>query len=477
MRINRPRFNVRLKIIAYFVALVGIAFVIVITVVMRVTTDYLIDQRIKDEMAVAETIALEVAADFGTLEAGNLFQTLVSRGREHSARFLVLGATGTVQMDSQAGLAGADLRDYAEVRDILNTSRDRSYGLHTLGEPGNREVVGYFTSVITNDSKRIGVLFMSASIQDLIDRLAQVRSTLMISFGVIMAAVIYAGAAMAGVITKPINALTQVISRTSGGDFSGRVKTRGSDELARLGRTFNMMSERLEHQDKMRNDFISNASHELKTPLSAMKILVESLIHQKEFDPEITKDFLGDVDKEIDRLTGIVTDLLVLVRFDSDSTMRMETLPVQLQDLLEDTCGRLGPVAREAGIDLLLAPHAGLTVSGDYAKLQQVFYNVIDNAIKYTPRGGKVRVELQKTGQDAEVTVKDNGIGISADDQAHIFDRFYRVDKARSRATGGTGLGLSIARNIVVSHGGDLQVSSKEGEGSAFTVSLPLRLP
>jgi signal transduction histidine kinase len=473
LRISKPRASVRLKIISSFVALVGVAFVGVIMVVMRLTTEYMMDQRIKEEMGVADVVALEAASSLSASDASDLWNVLLLRGREHQARFLVVGNTGVVLADSQTGLVGADIGGYAEVREILDASRDQSYGLHSETQGQDVQWVGYFTSVITHESQRIGVLLMSASVQDLMDRLSQVRFSMYLYFGVIMLAVIYAGAAIAGVITKPINALTQVITKTSGGDFSVRVKARGSDELARLGRTFNMMSERLEHQDQMRNDFISNASHELKTPLSAMKILIESIIHQKEFNPEITREFLGDVNGEIDRLSDIVSDLLVLVRFDSDA-MRMETLPVELQALLEDTCDRLLPVAREAGIRLTIAPHAPMSVMGDAGKLQQVFYNLIDNAIKYTPHGGDVRVELQRSGADALIAVRDNGIGIAPEDAAHIFDRFYRVDKARSRATGGTGLGLSIARNIVVSHGGDIQIDSREGEGSVFTVTLPL---
>lgn len=440
---------------------------------MRITTEYMIDQRIRDEMAQADAVAMEVAADLSAGDAAGLHAALVIRGRETASRLLVLGVTGTVLSDSQTSLAGADMRDYAEVRDILDASRDRSYGLHKLAGEDGAQWVGYFTSVIGTGSERTGVLLMSSSIQDLMDRLHQVQRSLFLSFGIVLVVVIYAGAAMAGVITRPINDLTQVITRTTGGDFSVRVKTKGSDELARLGRTFNMMSERLEQQDRMRNDFISNASHELKTPLSAMKILVEALIHQREFDPEVTRDFLTDVDKEIDRMNSIVTDLLVLVRFDSDA-MSMETLPIQLRSLLEDTIERLSPVAREAGIELSLAQHGELTVPGDYGKLQQVFYNLIDNAIKYSPRGGRVRVEAQRSGQDALVNIRDDGIGIAKEDIPHIFDRFYRVDRARSRSTGGTGLGLSIVRNIVTAHGGDVQVSSREDEGSVFTVTLPL---
>lgn len=440
--------------------------------VMRVTTEYLIDQRVREELIRADVVAADVAAYLAAPDAAALTSYLVENGRNSSVRMLVIGQQGTVLADGHASLTGARL-GHGEVTDILDGLLDRSYGFHRIQDGNAQEWVGYFTSVIIYDAQKIGVAMISTSIQDLIDQLIRMQTTLMLYFAVMVALVIYLSAMYSGIITRPINRLTQVIDRTSRGDFSVRANPKGHDEIARLGRTFNMMSERLEQQDRMRSDFISNASHELKTPLSAMKILVESLIHQKEFDPEITKDFLGDVNNEIDRLSRIVTDLLVLVRFDSQNAiLKVGTVP--LMALLEDTSRRLKPVAEEGEIQLSVHPHAEMYVLGDREKLQQVFYNLMDNAIKYTPAGGRVRVEASRSGSDAVVAVRDTGIGIAEEDLPHVFERFFRVDKARSRATGGTGLGLSIAKNIAVLHGGDILVDSQEGTGTTFTVMLPI---
>ena len=262
------------------------------------------------------------------------------------------------------------------------------------------------------------------------------------------------------------------------------------------------MSERLEKLDMSRNQFVSNASHELKTPLSTMKILLETLLYQESYDPAMQKEFLTDINKEIDRLNRIVSDLLTLVNIDSggmhlnvadvrlrdivteqvkrlfltssqtrsalqkefladinkeidrlnrivsdlltlvniDSDgMRLNVADIRLRDIVTEQVKRLSPLARERGIELSCLMRDPCETVGDSLKLQQVFYNVIDNAIKYTPRGGEVRVELARAGKRAVVRVEDTGIGIPADDLPHIFDRFYRVDKARSRETGGTG--------------------------------------
>ena len=233
------------------------------------------------------------------------------------------------------------------------------------------------------------------------------------------------------------------------------------------------MSDRLGQLDKSRNQFVSNASHELKTPLSTMKILIETILYQDPLDPGMTKEFLNDVNKEIDRLNRIVSDLLTLVNIDSGG-MKLNAAELDIRDLLLEQVKRLAPLARENGIELDCAAREAVEVFGDSLKLQQVLYNVIDNAIKYTPRGGEVHAELTRSGKRAIIRISDSGIGIPAADLPHIFDRFYRVDKARSRATGGTGLGLSIVKQIVQLHGGTITATSEENAGSAFTIDLPI---
>jgi signal transduction histidine kinase len=259
----------------------------------------------------------------------------------------------------------------------------------------------------------------------------------------------------------------------SRGDLSARVNVRGKSEFASLATAFNSMSERLEQLDKSRNQFVSNASHELKTPLSTMKILIETLMYQDPIDPGMTKEFLTDVNKEIDRLNRIVSDLLTLVNIDSGG-MKLNLAELDIEDLLLEQVKRLSPLARENGIELDCSCKDALEVTGDILKLQQVIYNVIDNAIKYTPRGGEVHCSLTRSGKKAIIKVSDTGVGIPQEDLPHIFDRFYRVDKARSRETGGTGLGLSIVKQMILLHGGNITAASTEGKGSTFTIELPL---
>ena len=235
------------------------------------------------------------------------------------------------------------------------------------------------------------------------------------------------------------------------------------------------MTVKLETTEKARNEFVSNASHELKTPLTSMKVLTESLLHSEHFDEGLTREFLSDINFEIDRLTALVTDLLLLTQMDKQSTAFVFE-DVNLGDVMERALKNLVMLAKSKEITIDAAINNECIVRGDNMRLYQMVTNLTDNAIKYTPEGGHIRVSLDAFEDAAYLRVQDNGIGIPKEDIDHIFDRFYRVDRARARDAGGTGLGLSIVYQIVELHGGTIEVQSEEGRGTLFTVRLPLAL-
>ena len=233
------------------------------------------------------------------------------------------------------------------------------------------------------------------------------------------------------------------------------------------------MSERLENLEHTRNEFVANASHELKTPMSTIKILVESLQHQKEIDPDITKELLGDVSSEIDRMSLLVNDLLSLVRLDEQKPTALLVSQVNLSAALMQVCDNLNPLTFERGIELDLSVSADITFNGDEFKLKRLFINLIDNAIKYSDDNSIVQVSLHTKSNQIVFKVQDYGVGIAEEDVPYIFDRFYRVDKMRARVTGGTGLGLSIVKSIILLHNGDIKIDSTLGKGTTITVVLP----
>ena len=231
---------------------------------------------------------------------------------------------------------------------------------------------------------------------------------------------------------------------------------------------------RLQRLETVRRDFVANASHELKTPITAIRGLVETLIDDKEIAPETQERFLTKIRDQSGRLSAIVTDLLTLSRLEAESR-GSGYVPLDLREPVRASAQALIPAAEEKGIVLeTQLPDVRVEVAGDNEALGQVVTNLLDNALKYTPKGGKVWVRLTSQSGNAVLEVQDTGIGIEPRDRERIFERFYRVDKARSRELGGTGLGLSIVKHIVLAHNGKVSVDSTPGTGSTFRVSLPL---
>ena len=204
-----------------------------------------------------------------------------------------------------------------------------------------------------------------------------------------------------------------------------------------------------------------------------MKIMIESLIYQPDMEEELRTEFLSDVNREIDRLSAIVSDLLTLVHADAH-IMKLSRERMSLASVVKEAAHRLKPLTEQKGQQVFLSIEDSCDMYADKAKLEQVAYNLMENAVKYTQQGGEIRVSLARVGKDALLTVSDNGQGISKENLDHVFERFYRVDKARSRDSGGTGLGLSIAQQIVTLHSGTIRAESEEGKGASFIVTLPL---
>ena len=231
----------------------------------------------------------------------------------------------------------------------------------------------------------------------------------------------------------------------------------------------------LRRVNKIRRDFVANVSHELKTPATSLRLLAESLVEILEEDPEQARFFAEQLKNETERLAQLITDLLDLARLESEEGIPNPT-PVDVRGVLMLVLSRLRPAARQKNITLCWKRSGSTdlyTVRGDETQLISMFTNLVDNAVKYTLPGGRVEVIGESNESEVVVRISDTGIGIPEKNLTRIFERFYRVDKARSKQTGGTGLGLSIVRHIAENHGGWVAVDSTLGEGSAFTVYLP----
>ncbi|HKR61898.1 MAG TPA: ATP-binding protein, partial [Pyrinomonadaceae bacterium] len=247
------------------------------------------------------------------------------------------------------------------------------------------------------------------------------------------------------------------------------------DELGGLATTINDLLTRLEASFKEQQRFVADASHELRTPLAVLRGETEVALSQPRGIDEY-KESLALIKDEAERLSRIVEDLFVLARQPIDAPAKLMNEPVSLNQIAGDCVRAVQVLAKRKNLQMAFDEQSkSLTMRGDEELLKRMLLNLLDNAVKYTPEGGKIRLDLSSQNGNARLTVSDTGIGIPEDDQSRIFDRFYRVDKARSRALGGAGLGLSIVRWIVEAHAGQIQVESQPGRGSVFRVDLPLQ--
>ncbi|HJB94475.1 MAG TPA: cell wall metabolism sensor histidine kinase WalK [Candidatus Mediterraneibacter intestinigallinarum] len=274
-------------------------------------------------------------------------------------------------------------------------------------------------------------------------------------------------------MVRPIHRITRAIESVTEGYTDDVLHVDTFTETKQLSEAFNKMLGRLKLLDESREEFVSNVSHELKTPMTSMKVLADSLLEMKEAPVEMYQEFMQDIAKEIDRENQIITDLLSLVKMDkTGQNINIQT--VNINDLLEQTLKRLRPIAEKKNVEMVMESFRPVTAEIDEMKFTLAISNLVENAIKYNHDNGWVHVSLNADHKYFYIKVEDSGIGIPEADQPHIFERFYRVDKSHSREIGGTGLGLAIARNAVIAHRGAIKVYSNEGEGTTFTVRIPL---
>jgi heavy metal sensor kinase len=271
---------------------------------------------------------------------------------------------------------------------------------------------------------------------------------------------------------RQVDEITERAEGITSSNLSERLPMiRTGDELERLSTALNRMIGRLEDAFQHVNRFSADASHELRTPLTILQLELEGIVNNHLLS-ESLEDQIGSALEETHRMSRIVESLLTISRLDAGEA-KLDRSLLNLGDLTKSTADEMRVLAQEKSISLGTSTEESVFVEGDRTRLQQVVANLIDNAIKYTPAGGMIEVKVQREAGKAVLDVSDNGIGIPATAIPHVFERFYRVDKARSRASGGAGLGLSIVKAICAAHGGEISVSSEEGRGSCFRVELP----
>ncbi len=325
-----------------------------------------------------------------------------------------------------------------------------------------------------DDTKEItGAIVMSFSTKD-IQSIRDSMEQRVVLFTIILAILIVVFSVyFSGILSKPLTNVVNSIDHMSETYMDESVSIKGYNEIERISDSFNHMLNRMQKLENSRQEFVSNVSHELKTPITSIKVLADSLLMQEDTPPELYREFLLDITDEIERENKIINDLLSLVKLDKTAG-DMNIAPLNINELLEQILKRLTPIAKKQNIELIYESFRPVIAEVDEVKLSLALSNLIENAIKYNIVDGWVRVSLNADHKYFFIKVSDSGIGIPEDAQDSIFERFYRVDKARSRETGGTGLGLAITKNVIQMHRGAIKVYSKEGEGTTFNVRIPL---
>lgn len=372
---------------------------------------------------------------------------------------------------------------YRIVKDTYTIEQDkylissRVFDVISGAEASIKEVIGdtmEITLPILNADKVIcGAIIMTVSMQDILDTnayISQQGNTLNAIFLVLSVLVAFL---LSGFISKGLSKLNQKLTYMCNGHLEEPLDIKGFSEIEQMSDSINQLISKMQVLEDSRQEFVSNVSHELKTPITSMKVLADSLLLQEGVPAQTYREFLVDIVEEIERENAIINDLLTLVKTDKKSAA-LNVEPVNMNALLELLLKRLRPLAAKRNIEVEYESVRDVVAEIDEVKLSLAFSNLIENAIKYNIDNGWVKVSLNADHKFFYVKVQDSGVGIPEDCQEQIFERFYRVDKARTRETGGTGLGLAITRNAILLHKGAIKVYSEPGEGTTFTVRIPL---
>ena len=427
-----------------------------------------VNTRTVDITSQAKLLASQIVANnyLQDTSSKNITTQLDQLSTIYDGRVMLIDSSFTIVKDTYA---------LDEQKTILSEEVMQAYNGETVQkyDADNHYIEMTFPMHDESGKNVIGVMLVSVSTDSIAATLAILKQyALMIQF-LVAVIVVIAGFAVSTAFVRPFRRLTKSIKDVQDGYEADFISVNSYSETETMSAACDEMLRRLQTLDESRQEFVSNVSHELKTPLTSMKVLADSLMGQEDIPVELYREFMTDIGAEIDRENKIINDLLSLVKMDK-SAGNINITGVQINELLERIMKRLRLIAQKQNVELVMESFRPVVAEVDEVKLTLALTNLIENAIKYNNPDGWVHVSLNADHQNFFVTVEDNGIGIPKEAQNRIFERFYRVDKSHSREIGGTGLGLAIARNAIIMHRGAIKVHSMEGEGTTFTVRIPL---
>ena len=384
----------------------------------------------------------------------------------YGGRVLVVNSAMQIIYDSY----GRDVGKTAVLKEVLSSFNgidtsvcdwDAGTGLYSYGIKSD------------TDNKVIGSILLTYSMENEIVILDKITNASVIISTIIIILLLFLGFIVSTNIVKPLKRMKKSLEEISTGKFNVSLEEKGVHEFKMISGSVNNMLGKVKAINDNQQEFVSNVSHELKTPMASIKVLADSLLMQDTADVEMYREFLVDINEEIDRENKIISDLLLLVKMDKKAD-KLNISLCSMNDILNIVLKRVAPLAVKNHVEIIYESYREITAEVDDGKIIMALTNFCENAVKYNKEMGQVRVGLNSDAKYVYVTVEDTGVGIPEEALSHVFERFYRVDKARDRATGGTGLGLTIANDIIRMHNGVVKVHSKENVGTTFTIRLPI---
>ena len=454
--------SIRIQLISFIAAVLVVFLVMLNFYPITSSRDLIFEEKKSAISSQAATVASSLSG-LDRLSGESVREVLQLLDLSGYSRTVVTADDGTVLYDD-GGAVGA----VTDNRDILD-----SLGGKCVFRSRFDEICfsSSYAMPVSGRGSTIGAVYLCEDDYERAALISDVQASLL-RFSLIIGAVALLFAVLfSTVLLQRMRTLVRSIRIVAGGDYSHRLQTSGSDEITELGNEFNMLTERLEDTEKQRRRFVSDASHELKTPLASIRLLSDSIVQSGTMDGETMREFASDIGHEAERLQRTTEKLLDLSRLDDDVTVIDE--PVDIKQVTMDALAVLRPLAAEKDVKIRCELPDGCVVMANTDDMFHIVFNLMENAVKYNVPGGSVQVNLSAEEDKIRLSVADTGIGIPEAERLNVFGRFYRVDKARSRASGGSGLGLSIVHDAVLAHGGSIAVGQNKPQGSVFVVTFP----
>lgn len=475
-RIRSTVHSMRFTMLATYLAIIVTTLVLMCVYIIGLLSESLYSAETIDMFAKANIISETISDAWGgdtSATAGEKFSGVIENSLAGTnIRGVIVNTSYTVLYDTNEE---SQLRGKVFMRESIKRALDGEQAELETFENGMRLI--NVAVPIEMGGNIIGGVYLAESINTIDDTIQSTRTSLIVFSTLIVILIGMLSLAMSYIITSPLAQFREVAREISKGNFTKRANVRGHNEMAQMAETLNYMCDELGVLEEKRRKFVSDASHELKTPMAGIKLICDSLVSSENLDPAMVKEFLTDMSDEVDRLTRIVERLLVLTRLDSGSSaLKLEETDIRV--LINQVVKKLTHIATAKDIVMYTDYHDKdfEPILLDYDKMYEAIYNIADNAIKYSPEGGFVHIDVTSDANYLTIQIEDNGPGIPEAERDRIFERFYRLDDSRARDTGGTGLGLAITKEAVSMHGGTITVTNASDVGSIFVIRLPYKL-